>query len=65
MHITKTMTTRKFAKLVRVRTPYGRQHSAHITWGYDYNEKSTLSEGRSIAVGRLLEKMRSLGLVND
>lgn len=56
------MTEYDFWRLIRVTTPYGKYHSAHVTCkGYDYNKKSTLKEGKVVAQEKLLTKLKKLG----
>lgn len=60
------MTEERFWQLVRVSTPYGKYHSAHITsMGYDHNEESSLEEGPYLAKERLRDKLVSLGHLTE
>jgi hypothetical protein len=54
----------KFYRLVRRSTPYGKYHAANITWkGYDYFAESHLDDGEQLAVDRLFENLKGLGLI--
>lgn len=58
------MTEDRFWMCVRVSTPYGKYHSAHITCrGVDYNEESSLEEGEFVAKDKLFKRLKDLGYI--
>jgi hypothetical protein len=60
----KEMTEDDFWRLVRVNTPYGKYHAAHITCrGMDYSEESKLTEGPDVAKDKLFDKLKLLGFL--
>lgn len=60
------MTEDQFWMHVRISTPYGKYHSAHITsMGMDYNEESRLDEGEHVAKERLFKRLKELGHITE